>query len=125
MIEVVVITGRTTNQGMSIDEKLSNEYMRAVSICEMNEKDMKKIGVKEGDRVLVKTELGEVVLYVKKAEEEDLQPPEGIIFIPMGPYANRIVGILTGSGTPQYKGIKATVEKTNKNVPSIEEIIDL
>ena len=125
MIEVVVITGRTTDQGMSIDEKLSNEYMRAVSICEMNEKDMKKIGVKEGDRVLVKTELGEVVLYVKKAEEEDLQPPEGIIFIPMGPYANRIVGILTGSGTPQYKGIKATVEKTNKNVPSIEEIIDL
>ena len=125
MIEVIVITGRTTDQGMTIDEKLSNEYMRAVSICEMNEKDMKKIGVKEGDRVLVKTELGEVVLYVKKAEEEDLQPPEGIVFIPMGPYANRVVGILTGSGTPQYKGVKATVEKTNKNVLSIEEIINL
>ena len=125
MIEVIVITGRTTDQGITIDEKLSNEYMRAVSICEMNEKDMKKIGVKEGDRVLVKTELGEVVLYVKKAEEEDLQPPEGIVFIPMGPYANRVVGILTGSGTPQYKGVKATVEKTNKNVLSIEEIINL
>ena len=124
MIEVVVITGRTTDQGMTIDEKLSHEYMKAVSICEMNEKDMEKIGVKEGDRVLVKSELGEVVLYVKKVEE-DLQPPEGVVFIPMGPYANRVVGVLTGSGTPQYKGIKATVEKTNRNVPYIEEVLEL
>ncbi len=122
MIEVVVITGRTTEQGMTIDEKLSEAYMKAVNYCEMNEKDMEKIGVKEGDRVIVRSEVGEVVLYVKKPEV-DLQPPEGIIFIPMGPYANRVVGILNGSGTPQYKGVKATIEKTDKNVLSIEELI--
>ncbi len=124
MIEVIVITGRTTDQGMTIDEKLSEGYMRAVSFCEMNEKDMEKLGVKDGDKVLVKNELGEVVLYVKKPEM-DLQPPEGIIFIPMGPYANRIVGALNGSGTPQYKGIKATVEKTDRDVAPVEEVINL
>ncbi len=123
MIEVVVITGRTTDQGMTIDEKLSEAYMKAVSFCEMNEKDMEKLGVKDGDRVLVKTELGEVVLYVRKPEM-DLQPPEGLIFIPMGPYANRIVGALNGSGTPQYKGIKATVEKTDREVVPVEEILN-
>ncbi len=124
MIEVIVITGRTTDQGMTIDEKLSEGYMRAVSFCEMNEKDMEKLGVKDSDKVLVKNELGEVVLYVKKPEM-DLQPPEGIIFIPMGPYANRIVGALNGSGTPQYKGIKATVEKTDRDVAPVEEVINL
>ncbi|RUM34615.1 MAG: tRNA CCA-pyrophosphorylase [Archaeoglobus sp.] len=124
MIEVIVITGRTTEQGVTIDEKLSDSYMKAVCICEMNRKDMEKIGVKNGDRVLVKNELGEVVLYAKEPEE-DLQPPEGIVFIPLGPYANRVVGILNGSGTPQYKGVKATIEKTDREVVPVEEVINL
>ncbi|AEA46407.1 molybdopterin dinucleotide binding domain-containing protein [Archaeoglobus veneficus] len=123
MIEVIVITGRTTDQGMTIDEKLSNDYMKAVCYCEMNERDMSVIGVNEGDRVKIKTEFGEVVLYAKKAVTKDLELPEGVVFIPMGPYANQVVGKSNGSGTPQYKGIKGYVEATQEDVKPVEELI--
>ncbi len=123
MVDVIVITGRTTEQGVSIDEKLTDEYTKAVALCEMNEEDMKAINVKEGDRVKVKTDSGEVVLFAKKAVIKDLELPEGVVFIPMGPYANQVVGRSNGSGTPQFKGIRGSVEATHENIKPVEELL--
>jgi len=119
MIEVEIISGRTIDQGKTVEEKLTEEYFKAVSYCELNEEDFKALGLSEGDRVKVKTEFGEVVVFAKVG---DL--PKGIIFIPMGPYANQVIDPSTdGTGMPQFKGIKGTVEKTDENVLSVKELL--
>ncbi len=119
-MEFTIVTGRTMEQGMFIDEKTSEDYFKAVSYCEMNEEDMKELGVEEGDRVKVITDYGSVVLFVKKAM---FDLPRGVIFVPLGPYANKVLPAESGTGTPLFKNIKCRVEKTDEDVPMIDELI--
>jgi len=124
MIEVIVITGRTTEQGVTIEEKLSEEYFKAVSYCELSDEDFETLGLSEGDRVKIKTEFGEVVVFARKSSLEETPLPKGIAFIPMGPYANQIISPLTaGTGTPQFKGVRGIVEKTDEEVKKVHELI--
>lgn len=109
MIEVTLISGRTIGQGEAMERsKLSQEYTDKTAICELDPKDMAKLGVKEGDSVRATSETGDVVL---KAVEATQGPHEGIAFIPLGPWANAITG--TGSdstGMPPFKGIPVKIE---------------
>jgi formylmethanofuran dehydrogenase subunit D len=115
-----LISGRTTAQGQNLDNKLSEEYFKAVAICELSNKDMEKIGVSADEHVEVRTSYGEVVVKAKKGEGN----PEGIAFIPMGPWANAVVsGDTHGAGMPQYKGIDAAIEKTEAEVLSVKELM--
>ncbi|HID43913.1 MAG TPA: tRNA CCA-pyrophosphorylase [Archaeoglobaceae archaeon] len=124
MLEITIITGRTTEQGTLVEDKLTHNYFKSVSYCELNEKDFDRLGLEEGDRVKVRTEHGEVVLFARKNVLEEVEIPEGIVFIPMGPYANCVINPSTdGTGTPQYKGVKGFIEKTEENVPGIIEIL--
>ncbi len=119
MIEVEVISGRTIDQGKTVEEKLSEEYFNAVNYCEINERDFKKLGLREGDRVKVKTDFGEVVVFAKSGDV-----PEGVVFIPMGPYANRVISDDTdGTGMPRFKGVRGVIEKTDESVKSIKELL--
>ena len=73
-----------------------------------------KLGVKNWDTVLVKTEWGEVV--VNAAVSRDA-PHEGTVFICKGPWANTVVSPDTYCcSDPTYKGIHCTVEKTDREV---------
>ncbi|ENN96715.1 molybdopterin dinucleotide-binding region [Methanocaldococcus villosus KIN24-T80] len=118
-------TGRTIWQGQGIEAGKNLElYRKAAAIAYMNEEDMKKLNVKEGDKIKVKSEFGEVVVYVKKANE---RLPEGSIYIPMGPWANLVVHPYTDStGMPYFKGdydYYVEVEKTDEEVLSMEELM--
>ncbi len=120
MIEVEVVTGRTLNQGATVEEKLTEEYFKAVNYIELSEEDFTALGLQEGDRVKVKTEFGEVVVFAKKGEL-----PKGIAFIPMGPYANMVIDPDTdGTGMPRFKGVRAKIEKTDENVLSVKELLE-
>ncbi len=121
-VEVEIISGRTLEQGATVEEKLTEEYFNAVNYCELSEDDFNALGLSEGDRVKVKTEFGEVVVYAVKSK--DLQ--KGMAFIPMGPYANMIIDPSTdGTGMPQFKGIKGTVEKTDEKVLTVKELVEV
>jgi formylmethanofuran dehydrogenase subunit D len=116
-----VVTGRSLGQGSYVDDKLSKEYFEAVSICEVNPEDCEYLSIEEGDRVKITTEFGSVVLSVKK--NKDI--PSGVVFVPMGPYANQIIDPeTTGTGMPQFKGIDATIEKTDEKVLEVNELIE-
>ncbi len=120
MVEVVLITGRTLDQGATVEEKLTEEYFKAVSYVELSEEDFNALNLQEGDRVKVKTDFGEVVVFAKKSNL-----PKGLAFIPMGPYANQVIDPATdGTGMPQYKGVKAVIEKTDENVKSVKELLE-
>jgi len=121
MIEVEVITGRTIDQGKTVEEKFSEEYFKAVSYCEINEEDFKRLDLKNGGKVKVKTEFGEVVLFAKIGEV-----PKGVVFIPMGPYANQVISNNTdGTGMPRFKGVRGFLEKTEENVKSVKELLEV
>ncbi|AGK61574.1 formylmethanofuran dehydrogenase, subunit D [Archaeoglobus sulfaticallidus PM70-1] len=121
-VEVELISGRTLDQGATVEEKLTDEYFKAVSYCELSEEDFKALGLSEGDRVKVKTEFGEVVVFAVLNKDLD----RGMAFIPMGPYANMVIDPNTdGTGMPQFKGVKATVEKTDEKVLNVKELVEV
>ena len=60
---------------------LKEEYKNASGTCYMDPRDMVKLGVKNWDTVLVKTDYGEVVLNAAKSRDA---PHEGTIFVCKG-----------------------------------------
>ncbi len=118
-IEMTLVTGRTVGQGETIESKLSSDYMGYTAMCEMNEEDMRALGVSDGDTVKVSTQEGEIVVYARSSNID-----KGIAFIPLGPWSNAIVPEGTDStGMPAFKGFKVKVEKTNEEVLDARQLI--
>ena len=121
-MDFILITGRTIDQGCSKEQgKFSEEYMLNVAVCEMNDEDMDKLNIRDGDNVKVTTEVGSVIVKAKKSRR--IRTP-GIIFIPYGPWANAILKPETeGTGMPLLKGLKARVEPTNEPILGLRELL--
>lgn len=117
-LKVTLITGRTINQGANLENKTSSDYQEATAYCELNSKDLGILG-KSGEKVRVKTKHGEVVVKLK----ENNGNPDGLAFIPMGPWANAVVDPDTkGCGMPGFKGIPAEIEATNDKILLMKEL---
>ncbi len=122
-MNLILITGRSVNQGEAIETgKELDMYTNSAGICELDPKDMEKLGTSEGDTLRVSTSTGEV--FVKAAKSKQY-PHEGIAFIPMGPWANAVVDFDTSStGMPSFKGIVAKIEVAKeKEVLSAKELV--
>ncbi len=120
---LILLTGRTINQGVALEGgKTTKENVRAAAICTFDKEDFKKLDCLVGTPVKVITDYGEVMVYSTISEEG---PHKGIIFIPLGPWANQVVNPDTQScGTPTYKGMKAKVEVVkNGNVLDALDLI--
>jgi len=119
LLKTIMISGRTLGQGATCESKTSSEFFKATSFCSLSEGDYNNLRIKEGENVLVTAPFGQVVV---SAQNDDGLPP-GVIFIPMGPWANVLVGPDTGGcGTPQYKGIEVEVEATDMKVKDVREL---
>ncbi len=106
---LILLTGRTIQQGIALEgSKTTNDNIRACGICMFDKDDFKKLGCLVGTPVKITTDHGNVVVYSAISEEG---PHPGVIFIPMGPWANQVVNPDSKScGTPTFKGMKAKVE---------------
>ena len=102
-----LVTGRTPEQGKGLHQgKGSEAYRRATALVEMNPQDMARLGIEEGQTVRVRTAAGQVEVVVRAGTL-----PPGLLFIPLGPVANILVGTDTeGTGMPLFKGLAAEVE---------------
>jgi formylmethanofuran dehydrogenase subunit D len=107
--KVILLTGRSIEQGISLEgEKLTRGYVLSTAVCDIDPDDMKELGIYDGDTVKVRTDYGEVLV---SGIESTQSPHRGIIFIPMGLYANVVVNPETDStGMPSYKGVEAVIE---------------
>lgn len=124
-MKAILVTGRTLGQGLGLEMgKFSDIYYRNVATCEMNRVDMERLGMKEGELIRVSSGLGSAVLRVVKSFEE---VPSGIIFVPYGPWINRIMRPEThGTGMPSFKGIEVEVEveaSRLSEIPKIDELL--
>jgi len=122
-IELVLVSGRTMDQGISLEiGKTSDEYLRSVSVIELNPDDMKSLELKDGDNVELSNENGSVI--VRSRASDSLDP--GLAFITYGPWANQVIDSYTGgTGMPQYKNVRVTLKPAKaRQVPTLEELIE-
>jgi formylmethanofuran dehydrogenase subunit D len=114
----ILNTGRTIWQGQAIESgKDLQMYVDAAAVCNMNRDQMEALGVKDGDNIEVVSEYGDVIVKVVTAKEE---LPDVMIYIPMGPWANRVIRPNTDStATPSFKNIPVEIN------PSEEAVLDM
>lgn len=103
----ILVTGRTVKQASGMHKgKDTDAYRRAVTVVEMNPEDMARMGITEGRIIRLRTPAGQVEAPVRAGS----LPPK-MLFIPMGPVANELVGPDTdGTGMPSFKGLAVEVE---------------
>lgn len=100
---------------------LKDEYRQSTAVSFMDLRDMEKLSLKPRDKIEIKTQWGEVVVFVDKSHDA---PHEGMIFIPKGPWANIIISPQTHCcSIPTYKGIDAKITKTDKEVLLVADLI--
>ena len=108
-ISANLISGRTIQQGVALEgHKHDDGYIKACGIVEMDVTDLKKLNLFPGENVRVKSAFGEVIVRAIKTTQG---PHPGLVFIPMGPWANQVTGTeLESTGMPQFKGVPVTIE---------------
>jgi formylmethanofuran dehydrogenase subunit D len=108
-LSLTLITGRSTKQGTGISTgKERLEYREATNAIELNQLDMARSELNDGDRVRLKTEFGTADVKCRRADV-----PEGLAFIAYGPACNRLVGGETyASGMPDSKHLKVEITLT-------------
>jgi len=104
---LTLISGRTRKQAIGMHKgKDSPEYHAATELVEMNPEDMARLGVADGGRLTLRTEVGEIAMTVQAGTL-----PAGLVFVPMGTAVNGLVGAETlGTGMPSFKGLTVEVE---------------
>jgi formylmethanofuran dehydrogenase subunit D len=109
--KLILIPGRSSKQGTSLNKgKLKDEYKEVTSTLEMNQDDMDRIGLVDGDEVHLKNETGETTVRCIGKKPEDL--PAGTAFIPYGPPSSQLMASDTaGSGMPLSKHMEVEIEK--------------
>lgn len=108
---MLLIAGRTSKQGTSLNKgKLKEEYQEVTSTVEMNETDMSRLGLVEGDRVRLSNHVGQATVRCVPRKASDL--PSGLLFMAYGPCSSELMESDTaGSGMPLSKNLAVQVEK--------------
>jgi formylmethanofuran dehydrogenase subunit D len=106
----ILIPGRTSKQGVGISEgKFKEGYLSETQTLLVAPKDMQRLGLKDNDRVRLKSEFGQIDVSIAAAKGDELPP--GLLFIAYGDLSSRLMGGDThGSGMPTSKGIDVELE---------------
>lgn len=117
---MTLIPGRSSKQGTALNVgKLSDGYREVTTTGEMNQDDMTRMGLEDGDRVCLRTETGETVVRCLGRKLEDL--PSGLIFLAYGPPSSQLMaGDTACSGMPLSKSFAVEVEPLAKDADATE-----
>ena len=101
-LRLTLITGRTLKQAHGMHcGKDTQTYRDATEIALMHPDDMASIGLADGQPVSLRSDHGRT-----RALAVSSDTPQGLVFVPMGPTANALIGPDTeGTGMPAFKGI--------------------
>ena len=107
---MILIPGRTSKQGTTLNEgKLKQPYIDITTTVEMNIDDMTRLGLQNGDKVRLRSALGETIVSCKGRKAKDL--PSGLLFMAYGPESSRLMaGDTAGTGMPISKNLDVEVE---------------
>jgi len=117
----LMITGRTVNQGVTVEKKTSAAYAEETSTCFMHEFDMLELGLADQDTVMLTGVCGTVVMRAVASDEVEM----GTVFVPYGPYANHIIAADTHStGMPDFKSHEVEIEPTDEEPKSVHGLME-
>jgi len=121
-VEVSVVTMRDIFQDEAgRKSRFSDEYRDRSAQIILDRQDMTGLGAKDGQRLLVKNEVGSVVVTAKTSED-DAHP--GLAFMNNSPWSNQLVSDAVGEGgVPCIKSIKAAVSPAEGSVTPISELL--
>jgi formylmethanofuran dehydrogenase subunit D len=107
----ILIPGRRACQRTTFSEgKFTKDYVQETSTLSITTTDMARLGLKNGDRVRLRSELGRVELPCQAAKAGEL--PAGLRFLPYGNLSSRLMsGDTHGTGLPSSKGIDVQLER--------------
>jgi formylmethanofuran dehydrogenase subunit D len=123
-LHVLVLTGRTIDQGRGKEMgKLSDVYLKDVTQCQIDPKDMKALGLRRNTNVKLTTKFGSVILRAVKSLRG---PHPNMVFVSYGPWASMISDPEThGTGMPSLKGMKGELEPApDEKVLTMQELVN-
>ncbi len=123
-MKVILNTGTSVIQAFyeKKGSTLKDEYRQAAAVAFMDINDMKKLSLNPRDKIKIKSDWGEVVVFVDKSHDA---PHEGMIFLPKGPWANIVISPETYCcNVPTYKGVTAEISKTDEDVLLVSELMN-
>ena len=106
----ILVPGRTSRQGCGISEgKFGESYREETNTLQVAEADMQRLKLKNGQKVRLISEFGQVEVAVAAARGDELPP--GLLFIAYGDLSSQLMGGDThGSGMPTSKGLDVALE---------------
>ena len=120
-LAVKLNSGSTINEGRLAKggDKLTADYAEECAVCTINPADFDALGRPDRVRVLAADGVRSVAVRAR----EDGSVPPGQVFMPRAIWANVVVDPETFStGSPLYKGAPLTIEPTEDEELSAEEI---
>ena len=107
----ILIPGRTSRQGTTLNEgKFTANSVEETSVVQMPPEDMARLGLKNGDRVRLRSPQGQVELRCQAAKAGELPP--GLLFLPYGDASSRLMGGDTHcTGMPDSKTFDVELER--------------
>lgn len=121
-MKVLLISGSTIEEGRLAKggDKLTQEYLKECAACWISPVDFEALGSPKKVKVTSKNGKHTVAVYTKCTDA--VQP--GHVFMPRAIWANVVVDPETlSTGSPLYKGSPVTIEPTEEEVLSAEEIV--
>jgi formylmethanofuran dehydrogenase subunit D len=100
--------------------RYSDEYRKLSAQIILDQQDMANLGAKDGQSVLVKNDMGSIVVAAKTSDDD---PHPGLAFMISSPWANQLVrDDVCDTSVPGFKRISAQVSPSGENVTSISEL---
>ncbi len=120
--EIKISTYRDIFQVEALEyDRFGAEYKKHSAAIFLGKGDLKKMGLKTGDRVRLANGYGSIVVEVREPKRDE---PGGIAFMVNSPWSNALVSDETdGKGIPDFKNIKAKISITRDEITAIESLI--
>ena len=120
-VVVTVVTFRDIFQNEAEKKsRYSEDYRKQSAQIILDKQDMAGLGVKDGQNVLVKNDVGSIVVAVKASEDD---PHPGLTFMVNSPWSNQLVrDDVCDTSISGFKGISAQVSPSEENVTHISEL---
>jgi formylmethanofuran dehydrogenase subunit D len=100
--------------------RFSEDYRKLSAQIILDKQDMAILGVKDGQNVLIKNDVGRIVAAAKTSEDD---PHPGLAFMINSPWANQLVrDDVCITSIPGFKKISAQVSLSDENVTQISEL---
>jgi formylmethanofuran dehydrogenase subunit D len=121
VVEVTIVTVRDIFQDEAGKKsRFSGEYKNLSAMIILDKQDMIRLGAKDGQKLLVKNEVGMVIVAAKTSEDE---AHPGLAFMYNSPWSNQLVSDDVGDGCiPGFKSIKAALSIAEGSITPIAEL---